>query len=336
MAKHDLRKQTRSKYRTYPRIISNLKKVFSSFKSLKKASDWDLLKKVNSVSPEFFTPVNCMLIANEISWARDGRQAIFLGKADIKSLLKGKYSVSQLPSKFTPYNAFMMCLPAEFEHEGLKPSGVLVACQDESGFSEGSLSLLGHRAGIQSITDEDDDFDPSYCRGLTISYCVNNETARTQLSMYDDNLDRILSADTYKQYIKEQNAINKEFEINFDSGLTDDEHHLQFKILRLVVGLSVYLMAKPNALQLGFPKDKGFLLDAPFKEDVTSHSLATRATHASPQEHHRSWFIRQLTHDKYYQGEYATLPPRSRFTFVDETMVNSSSHVQHVNYPPTR
>ena len=93
-------------------------------------------------------------------------------------------------------------------------------------------------------------------------------------------------------------------------------------------------MAKSGSIVDGFPKVKGFTLDNPVSDGVKSHSLNTSFSTGNgtrPGEHHRTWFIRQLSHEKYYQGEFSDYIPNSRFVFVEDALVNSNVKPKHVD-----
>ena len=155
--------------------------------------------------------------------------------------------------------------------------------------------------------------------------------AHCAMSYHGEQLTAIFNAKDFKEYL----SLIEDAEMHdvYEAKLTEAENELQYTLIKLIVGLSVFCMAKPTAIHEGFPKVKLFSLDSPFGNGVKSHSLSTSFSTGNgtrPGEHHRSWFIRQLSHEKYYQGEHAGKAPNSRFAFVDDTLVNSKVNPKHL------
>ncbi|MET4696697.1 hypothetical protein [Endozoicomonas lisbonensis] len=106
-------------------------------------------------------------------------------------------------------------------------------------------------------------------------------------------------------------------------GLTDQELEQQYRLFKLVAALIIYTAAEPSALKAGFPsryaKSKG--------EPVIQGNYSPKTfglvgkQQSSPKDHMRSFHYRQLTHERYYKGEYKDMTPGSRIVFVRESFV---------------
>jgi hypothetical protein len=110
---------------------------------------------------------------------------------------------------------------------------------------------------------------------------------------------------------------------------------LQYTLLKLAMNLAVYAKAKPEILQSGFPAKSELAMssrdEAPIKAMRMTIGSKRRGQGLPLSEHHRSWFLRQLSHEKYYQGEYAHLRHGDRFVFVDECAVAGAGDPHHIS-----
>lgn len=325
----------RSKYRVYTRFYTNIVDAIIKNKGgnqpqLRNARGWAALKGVveAGVLPirELMAPINCSILAAEAQWERSDLPAIFVQQKDVTNMMSGKFTINKLPELLTPFKAFTLCLPADFSIKGIKPGGVLVATYpDEHNYADCLKQTLGKlKLGDDFIHPPQD-----VKNIMTLAYTAP-DGGHCVASHHGENLVTILNSKNFTEF---KSLVKPIKNMNwYDSELNDDEMELQYAIFKLVLSISVYTMAKENAIKEGFPPVKGFVLDRPFGEEVTSYSLMTSfQQHASPKEHYRSWHIRQLVHEKFYQGEYATLPPNTRFVFVDDAIVNGKSSPKYID-----
>lgn len=56
--------------------------------------------------------------------------------------------------------------------------------------------------------------------------------------------------------------------------------------------------------------------------ELVSSTLSEEPFSSSTSSHYRSWHIRQLRDDRYYQNEYKDLKPGSRLVFVKDSFIN--------------
>lgn len=99
---------------------------------------------------------------------------------------------------------------------------------------------------------------------------------------------------------------------------------LNGRLLSIIGKFLVFSHVAPNSLSNGFPianlKTKTL---APEKnlQPSTLNTFSVIVPDADRNAHYRSWFMRQLRHEKYYKGEFKDYKPGSRVVFVSPTMV---------------
>jgi len=318
----------RAKFRVYSRFCSLIEKSMASSRvppEMRNLKGWQALRAISKMNDEFASPINKLIMSAEVNWESTGSHALFVQQRDIDALLDGKYSLNKLPEMFTPYKAFTLCLPAEFEVKGIKPGGVLVSTYPDMSDYNACLQTVFAHLDMEGVAPPDGLQQGSDI--MTISY-MDSDGAHSVLSYYGRELETIFKAKSFAEYKK--SIYDVEGITQTEANLSDDEKELQYVLIKLIVSLSIFAMTKTNAIVDGFPKVKGFVMDHPFGEKVQSTSLTTPFKTRSVSEHHRSWFIRQLSHEKYYQGDYANWAPNSRFVFVEDTVVNSKIHPKHL------
>lgn len=320
-----------NKYRVYKRFGSDIEAAMCSKKvepHLRGHKGWEVIKVARKYHSELASPLNNMIMSAEVNWDKCGNNAIFVQPKDVNALLKGKYTLNKLPDFFTPYPAFTLCLPASFEVNGIKPSGVLVSVHPEYDSFKACMREMLTLIGAPIIEPEQQ--EEGIRNIMTIAY-TEPGGAHCAMSYHGEQLTAIFNANNFKEYLALIN--DAEMISACEVRLNEAENELQYTLIKLIVGLSVFCMAKRAAMVDGFPQVKSFVLDRPFGDSVKSYTLNTSFSSGNgtrPGEHHRSWFIRQLSHEKYYQGENANLMPNSRFVFVDDTVVNAKINPKHL------
>jgi hypothetical protein len=321
----------RSKFRVYTRVCCAIERKFATkgipacFKNLK---GWSAIRELMKYyGHQLKSPMNTIAMTAEVNWEKSGMNALFVEQKDIDALLKGKYSLNKLPKVFTPYKAFALCLPAEFEVKGIKPGGVLISTYPDMDDFENTIKEMIDKIGVNGI-DPPEEQRQYGTNIMTITYS-DIEGRTTVLNYHSEQLERLFKSKDFAEY----RSYLFPFESKSPMGeeLDENEVELQYVLVKLVLSISVFAMTKPDAILSGFPKVKGFALDGAIEEGVSSSSLSAGFKKSRPSEHYRSWYIRQLSHEKYYQGEYKNYPPNSRFVFVEDTVVNSKVNPKHLN-----
>lgn len=273
------------------------------------------------------------LLYAEEARAATGNHSIFISETDIERLVKGKYELDSIPDDLFPYEAFTVCFPTSFKVCGKRLPGVQVSfTNNEDSFSKNALAVMKQLppGSLFPITLPAGLLYQS-CE-LTVTYIEPGDEDHTFVNYRGADLLPAINAESLSEY--------KKHTLKFDghqfsaSSLNDSELERQYVILRAILGMCIYIKARPEALVDGFPKVKNFSLTAPFSTQTQSMSLElgdATALRSSPNEHYRSWHIRQLSHERYYRNEHKDLAPGSRLVFVSDTMVNSTATVKSVD-----
>lgn len=329
-------------YLNYPERIAQRIRTLKSkavyIKELKKLNGMGL---VNAFFQSFTRTVNLALsfkvLYGEHARALAGNPAIFLTPSDIDRLSRGKFQLTSLPADLFPFPAFSVCFPYSFEVAGKRLPGVqvsFVSNQDE--FIRTANSFMRQMPDVKFFNGNDDDclVDAYSPKDLFVSYVEPGDEEETFLNYREELLLKMINSDSY---IELSQAYPEDRSSWAGCGnvlpLTESELERQYVILRTILGLCVYLKANPDALKNGFPCVRNFSLSTPFGVPTKSLNLdfsRDLKVRNSPGEHYRSWHIRQLTHERFYQHEYKDMEQGSRFVFVSDTMVNSTLNPKHV------
>lgn len=320
----------RPKFRVYSRFCSFMEKQFASKnvpEHLRGLKGWDVLREMVNHGG-FLSPINKLIMSAEAAWEDSGMHALFVEQKDIDALLKGKYSLNKLPALFTPYKSFALCLPAEFSVEGIKPGGgVLVSTYPDMADYDKVLRTALEKVGVEGVEPPEEQRQQG-SNIMTMTY-LGADNAHVVLSYYGEQLESLFNSKNFAEYKQHSNSLSISSPLDMD--LDEGEQKLQYTLVKLVLSISIFAMAKPDSIVSGFPKAKGFVLDGTIGDGVSSSSLTASFKRRSVTEHYRSWFLRQLSHEKYYQGEFKNLAPNTRFVFVEDTVVNSKVNPKHLD-----
>lgn len=282
---------------------------------------------------ETSTPMLFRMLYGEFVRESLGNPAIFLKDHDVSRLVKGKYQLNAIPSDLFPFDAFTVCFPISFEVNGRKLPGVQVSfINNRAQFQRNAQRMLSALPSNKFFANGEP-VDVAYQDNeLTLSYVDHGDEEHTFMTYRGDALLQIINSENAEEFKRNAQSLSEVGAESFT--LTDSELERQYVILRAVLGLCVFLKAKPNALKEGFPAVRGFALAEPF--GVPTRSMHFDAghvvgSHASPDEHYRTWHIRQLSHPRFYQDEYRDMLPGSRLVFVSDTMVNSTASVKSLS-----
>jgi hypothetical protein len=324
VAKNSKKPKKSQKYRVFP-MLSNITKrqIDKKTKEFRSMNKWDAIKQVMQRPNSVQNTSTSNVLYSELKWEEQGRNALFLNLDDIATIERGVCKVKFIPDNFLPFKSFMLCLPSGYEAHGIRPTGVLVSSFDSNAEWSSGVELMRKKINPEMPPVSD---DASYRRnkGISISYRDTNEKDFTNLVLYDGNLKDVVNCKSFSEFMGVRTRMNKGGVNYFNQeSLTTAEHQMQYTLFKLMMSLSMYIKAKPEALADGFPIKGGFSLSEPFAEPVRGKTVNVSTKHkSSPEEHHRGWFIRQLVAECYYRGEYKDLEPGSRMVFVDETTVN--------------
>jgi hypothetical protein len=275
----------RSKFRVYSRFYSAIEKQFASKNvpaHLKNLKGWAALRELVSYNGDMISPINKLIMSAEVNWENSGMNALFVEQKDINALLKGKYSLNKLPEVFTPYKAFTLCLPAEFEVKGVKPGGgVLISTYPDMNDYNETLKEALNKVGIDGIELPEEQRQQG-SNIMTMTY-RGADGAEAVLSYFGEQLESLFKSKSFAEYKSHSNSI--ELASPMDMELDEGEKEFQYTLVKLVLSISIFAMAKPDAIVNGFPKVKGFTLDNSVGDGVSSSSLSASFKKTSPSEH---------------------------------------------------
>ncbi|MBE8232332.1 MAG: hypothetical protein HAW67_01260 [Endozoicomonadaceae bacterium] len=300
------------------RLIKILRKQYAHFK---KFTDVQCMNRLFQMQPGLMQQMTFFILCDEYKWERHGRNAIFIeSEQDLNCLLKGKYSINSFPDDLLPYNSYMLCLPDTFKVGNLKPTGLLVSVIDpktiDTDLVGPYLSYIEYDAGnISALSDTD-------TKQIAISYILEGESETSRCVVNENSIMEVMKTKTAAEYEQVIGKLSKTYSFT-SSNLTQEEYELQYQILKLVLGSAIYAKANPKALVTGLPNVQGNIaFNGILNKNAHRNTIKTKKLGQNDTEAHRTWFIRQLSHEKYYKGEFQHLSAGSRFVFVDETIVN--------------
>jgi hypothetical protein len=325
-------------YKSYPKFLADTfrryKNKSAEIKAMLQLNGTALVNRFVSspLIPNHAKGVVFKILYGEQVRESTGNHAVFLSESDTERLLRGKYTLDTLPVDLFPYPAFTVCFPSSFEVHGKKLPGAQVSfVSDKTSFLENAEDLLRKLPDAQFFS-KGKAADVAYHENeLTISYVDHGDEDHTFLTYRGDTLLQVINSDNFKEFKKKTTSFTDRW-LRAEK-LDDKELERQYVILRAVLGMCVYIKARPQALQDGFPKARNFSLSEPFGVPTRSMNLNlgnVAPSKSSPNEHYRSWHIRQLSHERYYQNEHKDLAPGSRLVFVSDTMVNSTATVKNI------
>jgi hypothetical protein len=269
----------------------------------------------------------------EVYFNLEGKKALFLTESNILFFSRGRYQVNIFNHTILPHNIFTLNFPKGTQ---LGDFSVRGAC---AWFQEEHKPYDEAQKAFQSKFDLDGTGDESvFDKELIISLLVQDKGAYYHSMPISKALILLaVNKDTPKAFVKHccQRLRDSEGGISgdglFEKALCTAFYHAA----RLIMGISAFCQYRTDALQPGFPKVK-FSLPQQSERPAASHLLTpsdASGSGASRDEHYRSWFLRQLCHEKYYQGEHANLKRGSRWVFVSDTLVNSNKLPENITTP---
>jgi hypothetical protein len=294
----------------------------AEYRRVKKMTGLEYTRELFEYAPEaMMQSLECQMMADEYRWRKTGRHVIYPGDADfLHQLLSAKYDLTSIETINLPFTSFMLPIPTNFRIDGGNVNGMLVNIyrgQEKIDLPDQLFKSLNlNLKSIPAHTFELDD--------LLISICMMDNGKRF-------NRAGIRSVDTIQHLT---GIINAPDHITFSEqigqfpqgmftdmkGLNEDDSRMIFYAYKIVAALNIYHSAT-HGKYLFDRTGGGIRTVGRFIGTPTPHYLIPEKMPRA--EHTRRWHFRQLRDKRYYQGEYAHLPPGSRFVFVKETTVNA-------------
>ena len=283
-----------------------------------------LLKAVGAIfeaSPHLRATLDCLICAEECYFLAHGKRVYFLEDAEIaRSIQRGAYNITSADALYQGAESFVLMIPNGLTFAGRQGSGVLVTIfshveRKDRVFNDFFDSIGQPRAEVKTRGDLGDfTVCVSYQQGLlSAEYC--------RMAMPSHSIEHCMAFDSHEQYAAYQQEHNK---FDFIGGIDLDlaESQYQWDLIRLVCGFLIYRVALPDRIIEGLPGFNPKDATTQYVKQVDAvHVHHPKGAHRSPEGHYRTWFFRQLVHERYYQGEHAHKPRGSRMVFVQDSFI---------------
>jgi hypothetical protein len=270
----------------------------------------------------------------EWNWLLSDRLMIFPRDEDIcQGVYHGRYEVSYLEGIIPFAKEFIINFPKSLRINGYSLPSVLVMFYEGDRYAAYNTQRILDHLGIPDI-EEYAVADPRPGLMIEVFYRAFDPTHKKWAThRFSSSWNEFLG-------MLETNNPNHFVEIARDDrrlagemATEGTELELQFILNKFVSSLLVYAQATQNKCFLdGMPGEhlNRAQIDQAFsKAGVKSVRLASTDTDGGVTrtitvgQHYRSWHIRQLRDDRYYQNDYKDYPPGSRLVFVKDSVVNS-------------
>ena len=320
-------------YNNYPflahklgRIIRKNKKIYK--KKLKGVIDSKLLDNPDPITsysvvlatqPEAARSLDYLIMAEE-TWFMDySRRFVFPETLELmKAIETAKVDVTKAGA-YLPYDSCCISFPAGYKIDGLEVGGVLVTVMEK----EQRQVMLDHFAKRTSSecyqVENGDEHEVDYSLGMiavtyTLAKSAGGDGHISRLTWTIADLQELLTA----KDVDIPNLVHGYNAARFE-GVHEIEPYekiYQAKLMKVISMLLIYCEAMPDKVRDGLPDKKatGYTNMAAKGKIVSMPSAKADGGTKNPTL--VSIHLRQLRHEKYYQGEHSHKPVGSRFVFV--------------------
>ena len=267
--------------------------------------------------------------AEELFWMNNGKHIIFPDSAQtIENLRRGKFRVEMTNGIKVPHESFVVAFPAGFMLAGFEcPSVMVTAIRSENRYDRLFLPFI-QECGVNPKEFGKPTHDHEFF--LAINYFMKRDNGGiSRMCLPWAKLAAVLSCKNGEEYHSVIGSFDKIKDIPLAYEIPADEQELQFQLINLLARMFVYIQADGSSLVEGFPstkaqKDIALSTQMALNKTPTAHTFGIHQHHhsSSVAAHYRSFHIRQLRDEKFYQGEWKNYPRGSRFVFVKDTFVN--------------
>ncbi len=277
--------------------------------------------------PSSANSLEYMACATERYWQQvDMRQAIFPSDLGvIEGLLNAKFDLKPGAQLTFPIDTFALFMP-----KGLKLAGQAAAtCMVQimtyrqrheiaSKYQKDITGLPGFNSKLVGAMPDDQAIFIFYSM-LDTPEEINSITVST------DKLMHLLSISETTAFKEAIGFIGPRGNCDFHTiENTEAESAYQQQLLKLITAIFIYNSAtKGKRLTVGAP---GIIANKLTDKNVKTISYKLTGKGSSTNSHHvRGMHFRNLSHEKYYRGEYKDLKPSSRWIFIDQMDVGLKS-----------
>jgi hypothetical protein len=298
-------------------------------KPLKKVTPDELEREVWPYLMEAIRGKEVMLQANtpcmdgavlmeEWCWKKDGAHVYFPMPGLLESLYTAKIDI-EADDFLPPRRSFTIAVPAGEKVGGMTLPAFMVAF-----FDKDTKKDLGHRFGREVIGEEIGiQTDQAAEEGAALLITYNNDSdyyvrcstplARVHrlLKNADDIDEAQLMLEVLGSYVGRVPGVDE---------LSPEEHAIQYRMVKSIVHLSVYMSAYPDSVSEGYPEQfNDYELPMRRPRPHVVGGLHFKGTHASPKGHWRSWHFRSYPRRKDGTKKAGLLPVRGTMVGPRET-----------------
>lgn len=313
--------------------LKNLKRHHILTKKQKKLSPEEILGQTVFQMPNMLQTLDFLIMAEEHFWGLKKRPSIFLESAQVaRRLYEATYDAKWMEGIQMPFESFILSIPKDFTINDTIIPGCLVTWMKFSDMDDLALRPLCRKAGLR---DPDEVTVPEEYRNsmtLHISYQDPYDQRRftyARIVIPSDLFGSILASKDRHEF-RERAGDYREASIVGLIKSSEVDLTIQFTLLKLVLAMGVFNQAtKAEHLTAGLPgghiQVDGVVRNLkPSHQTLSMPPLKPPLNKGSVEDHYRSFFFRQLRHERYYQGEYADWTPGTRWTFVSDAWVSGS------------
>jgi len=284
-----------------------------------------LIPNLHWISPNFSETMDFLIVSEEYLWLQNQRKSYYPeDHSVIKSWLNSQIDIKD-PSSFYENETFTLNIPVDLLNDiGELGSGVLVTIYniDEK---ENVVKAFGKKAGFYIRGFERSKTMKEGTTSISANYTTRSDGkgVTSRVTITDNVMSEIIrdpDFENYKRIISEHNEMKFRDYIEIE---TEAELYTQFCVVKMIAGFLLYRKAMPHLIHEGLPSGLRKNFETP-TIDRRSHYVIKRpeASEASDRDYHiRRSHYRQLTHPRYYKGDYQNKVVGSRIVLVSASMV---------------
>ena len=308
----------KGKFDIYPLLTIEMIAKTSQEKG-KHWSEDDCVRYLFAAVPQMRQSLNYSVISEEYYWRGHSQVVLFPEDTQvIERLLKAKLDIKMSSGIRMPHESFILAFPRDYKINGQPAQSCLITqLSRKRRFTHMHEPFTQKYFGTSNTIDE-----TSEGNGIHICYRDPLNRAMTVRSCIPEtSMTAALHAKTPEQWHDVLGSYDPERDSTIVELSTQDILY-QMALIQIIMRVAVYASACDSALREGYPTIRPKHLE-PKGISYTDKTLQlARTGKGDTKEVYRSWFFRQLVHERYYRGEHAGEPIGSRIVFVTDTVVN--------------
>ena len=319
----------------YTRYSFFLDKILREIRSNSKKKDVPdinpILRALIQKDPSLLFEQSGHFILFEKFWMNNDKTVVYPLDAEVLDrITNGKYSVSY-PEGVIPFaNTFILNFPVGYKIAGQPATSVLVHFGVGEDLIKKCITPLLAELDLEGVEEyRIADEENSQAQIMDFIY-TRPASKKGEFPLYREHIPWRHIGDVLQDKKVGTDPLHGKSELILP--LNEEEREYRFGLIRLIVAMMVYVQAAEGVLQNGFPGQAQVFKGGQYFKVQGAKELTLGGTpkNAPPNKkgvHYRSWHIRQLRDDRYYQGEWAGKPKGTRFVFVSDTYVGDEEVV---------